>query len=135
MGGRGEEQHTGDRGAQHGCEVDVALQRAHGGEPWGERHDEQEGEEQLHPRYSNPKFVKQFDEFAVELLVAVFGGLGVTQGVTLGLLCGSPLFRSLPFVLRTTTSTSAGCTSHNGPTLSAVGMMTPAEVWRILRVE
>jgi hypothetical protein len=84
MGGRGEEQHTGDRGAQHGCEVDVALQRAHGGEPWGERHDEQEGEEHLHPRYSNPKFVKQFDEFAVELLVAVFGGLGVTQGVTLG---------------------------------------------------
>jgi len=32
---------------------------------------------------SNPKLAEQFDEFTVELLVAVFGNLGVTLEVTL----------------------------------------------------
>lgn len=95
VGGRGEEQHPGDRGAQHGRKVHVALRRAHGGEPLGERHDEQEGEEHLHPRYGNPKLVEQFDEFAVELLVAVFVGLGVTLRVTLG---GTPWVTTITVV-------------------------------------
>jgi hypothetical protein len=115
MGGRGEKQHRGDRGAQHGREVDVPLRRAHGGESLGERHDEQEGEEHLHPRYSNPKLVEQLEEFAVELLVAVFIGLGVTPRVT------TSVFR-----VHTPDNLLHRLRVHNGPTFSTVGMMSPA---------
>jgi hypothetical protein len=90
----------------------------------GERHDEQEGEEHLHPRYGNPKLVEQFEEFAVELLVAVFVGLGVTLRVTISV-----------FAVRTQNKLLHRPRLHNGPALSTVGMMTPAEVWRILKAE
>ena len=95
----------------------------------GEGHDEQEGEEHLHPRYSNPKLVEQFDEFAVELLVAVFVGLGVTLG-------GTPWGTTITvFAVRTQNNLLHRLRLHNGPALSTVGMMTPAEVWRILKAE
>ena len=83
------------------------LRRGHGGEPLGERHDEQEGEEHLHPRYSNPKLVEQLEEFAVELLVAVFIGLGVTPRVT------TSVFR-----VHTPDNLLHRLRVHNGPTLS-----------------
>ena len=72
MGGRRDEQRRRNPRAHQRGEVDVALLGAHRGEPLREGHDEQEGEEHLHPWEGHPQLVEQLDDLAVEALLFVF---------------------------------------------------------------
>jgi hypothetical protein len=72
VGRRRDEQRRRNPRAHQRGEVDVALLGAHRREPLREGHDEQEGEEHLHPWEGHPQLVEQLDGLAVEALLFVF---------------------------------------------------------------
>jgi hypothetical protein len=66
IGGRGDKQHRGKRGAEQRGEIHAFLEGRDLVEVLLERDREEEGEEDLGPGQGNPKLLQQIPEVAVE---------------------------------------------------------------------